>query len=230
MAGLICSGIMLVSPGMEGCAEAAGIVRTGPAAVPGISAAASAVGTIGSGLSARGVPAVPLGLPSILPGLGNAFISLPSIPAVDQARPESSFPQPFLPVELPPAQGGQPSISFQPAVGTPKVVLQDAGAISRAESAVPSDTLAGKVSEILGNAEQAWRRSFSAQPAVEDSGAPSESAARQPTISDDPAFHYWLKKSDHPHARLAAKLARNMTWDQVLLLSNQGGFQFLPGK
>ncbi|MFA6317458.1 MAG: hypothetical protein WC943_08565 [Elusimicrobiota bacterium] len=227
---IACAIILSAIPGMEGYAAAAGIARTGPAAFPGVSVAASAVGAIGSGLSARGVPAVPLTLPSSLPGLGHASISLPSIPAIEQARPEWSLPQPSFAAGLPPAQAGLPSISAIPDAAAPKAAGSDLSAVSQARSAVPSSTLADKVSAVLGKVEVAWQFSFSAQPADLESAAPTASARLSEPISQDPAFQRWVKKSKHPYARLAAKLAERMSWESAQLLSKQGGIQFLPGK
>jgi hypothetical protein len=229
VAALVCACIALLSPGMDAYA-AVGIIRSGRAAVPGISAAASAVGTIGAGHSANGVPAVPSGLQPSLPGLGNASISLPSIPAIAQARPEWSLPQPSFAAGLMPAQAALPSISAIPDAAAPKAADSDLSAVFQPKSAAPSSTLADRVNAVLGRTEAAWQYSFSAQPADPESAAPSDEVRPTAPISQDRAFQYWVKKFRHPHAALAVKLAERMSWDQVLLLSNQGGFQFLPGK
>ncbi|MFA6317457.1 MAG: hypothetical protein WC943_08560 [Elusimicrobiota bacterium] len=112
VAGLLCAGIVVVSPGVDAYAAAV-IVRTGSVAGAGASQAASAAG-VGGSISAAGVSALSLNLAPVglIPGAGLSALPAPVI------KVDAPAAMPPLPVAaVPSAVPGMPSAEIPAGAG-----------------------------------------------------------------------------------------------------------------
>ncbi|MFA6317460.1 MAG: hypothetical protein WC943_08575 [Elusimicrobiota bacterium] len=209
---MLCAAVIVTGPGIESLVAAAGVFRTGAAVLPRVPAAVSAAASARSDLAAWDVPRVQLGLMPALPSVSVSGVLSPSVPVLRQTHAEAPVPPQVVPVAVP-AQPVSP-------------IVEPAGI----ESAAPSTGLAAKVRTVLGTADQVWRRSFFGQSVDPEAAVSAEADRPTHPISSDPAFRSWLKKSKHPYAGLAGKLAERMSWEQARLLFRQGGIQYFPAK